>query len=153
MTAENLSASEWPKGKERKKYLFFLFWSQRFPSCGYLLWSLHSPMMNAGAPVLPRPEWGAGISTCHLPPKQAVKPHPATVGFQCWPPPLSPQAEKLFELSWMWSLSKSSQLCFFKEEEPLKHPMGHFLSQPVLHSKDLQTGNTRLRSSLSLSRI
>lgn len=106
-------------------------------------------MMNAGTPVLPRPEWGAGISTCHLPPKQAVKPHPGTVGFQCWPPALSPQAEKLFELSWMWSLSKSSQLCFFKEEEPLKHPMGHFLSQPVLHSKDLETGNTRLRSSLS----
>lgn len=63
---------------------------------------------------------------CHLPPQEAVRAHPATVGSQCWPPPLRPQAEKLFELSWMWSFSKSSQFCFFKEEKTLKHPNGSY---------------------------
>lgn len=42
-------------------------------------------------------EWGAWVSTCHPRLKQAAGAHPATVDFQCWPPPLSPQAEKFFE--------------------------------------------------------
>lgn len=91
---------------------------------------------------------GVGCLGLHvLPPSEAGC--KSSSYFQCWPPPLSPQAEKFFELSWMWSLSESSQLCFFKEEKPLKQLMAHILSWPVLSSEDVQTGNTPLRSSLT----
>lgn len=134
------------QGKRKKK----LFWSQRFPLCGYLLWFLHSPMMRVGAVVLPRQEWGAWVSLCTSL-WSRLRARPATVGFQCWPQPLSHQAEKLVELSWMWNLSKSSQLCFFKEEKPLKHPVAHILSYFAQVLSECLWPNVRFSSTFTIN--